>query len=221
MATPAPVSPARVDPAPEATPRSRAAPAYRGMLFATRAGWVAAIAGPAGVAALTLPGPDPDAARAAAAGALPRGSGRAVAWLDAPGEPAGWAGPAAGLLTAAAAQVREYLEGRRRAFDFPLDFGDRPAFTRRVLAETARIPYGEVRSYGQLAAAAGRPGAARAVGQVMASNPICLAVRCHRVVGWDGRLTGFGGGLPLKRRLLELEGARWDPPSLASTAFRE
>lgn len=192
-----------------AAPASPATPAaYHGAVFPSRLGWVGAVAGPAGVAALTLPTPDPDDARSSATAALPRGARSAVRWLSGGTAPE----EGAGLLADVAAQVRDYLEGRRPRFDFPLDLAGRSPFARRVLEETARIPYGEVRSYGQLAAGAGRPGAARAVGQVMAKNPVCLAVPCHRVVGSDGRLTGFGGGLELKRRLLELEGAR--APSL-------
>ncbi|PKN33516.1 MAG: hypothetical protein CVU61_13035 [Deltaproteobacteria bacterium HGW-Deltaproteobacteria-19] len=83
-------------------------------------------------------------------------------------------------------------------------------FRRLILMETGRIPRGKVRTYGSLAAAAGRPGAARAVGSAMASNPFPLAIPCHRVVRSDGSLGGFGGGLALKRALLEREGILFD-----------
>lgn len=83
-------------------------------------------------------------------------------------------------------------------------------FRCRVLAETGRIPRGKVRTYGSLAAAAGHAGAARAVGAVMAANPFPLAIPCHRVVRSDGSLGGFGGGLALKRALLEREGILFD-----------
>jgi methylated-DNA-[protein]-cysteine S-methyltransferase len=111
------------------------------------------------------------------------------------------------LKTAAArAQVREYLAGRRREFDLPLEPSGTP-FQRRVWQALRRIPYGETRSYGEVAAELGQPGAARAVGRANATNPICLIVPCHRVIGADGSLTGFAFGEDLKRRLLELEGA--------------
>jgi methylated-DNA-[protein]-cysteine S-methyltransferase len=106
----------------------------------------------------------------------------------------------------AATQLREYLDGDRREFDFPLDWslaGD----GQRVVLETLRdiAPYGHVVTYGELARRSGCPGGARAVGQAMARNPLPLVVPCHRVLAADG-LGGYGGGLPLKRRLLALEG---------------
>lgn len=113
--------------------------------------------------------------------------------------------------TAATQQLREYLGGQRRAFDLPL----RPlgsAFQQRVWAALCEIPYGEIRSYGQQAASLGRgPGSARAVGHANGQNPISIVVPCHRVIGSDGRLTGFGGGIEAKRWLLELE-RRGVPP---------
>jgi O-6-methylguanine DNA methyltransferase len=81
-------------------------------------------------------------------------------------------------------------------------------FRRAVLAETLRIPAGRTRTYGWLAAKVGRPRAARAVGRVMATNPLPLVIPCHRVVGSDGSLHGYGGGLPMKAALLRMEGAR-------------
>jgi methylated-DNA-[protein]-cysteine S-methyltransferase len=111
------------------------------------------------------------------------------------------------LKTAAArGQVREYLAGRRREFDLPLQPSGTP-FQQRVWQALRRIPYGETRSYGDIATELRRPGAARAVGRANATNPICLIVPCHRVIGADGSLTGFAFGEDLKRRLLELEGA--------------
>jgi methylated-DNA-[protein]-cysteine S-methyltransferase len=76
-----------------------------------------------------------------------------------------------------------------------------------VWRELEKIPYGETRSYAQVAAAIGTPNAVRAVGAANGSNPVAIVVPCHRVIGSGGRLTGYGGGLPLKKRLLELEGA--------------
>jgi methylated-DNA-[protein]-cysteine S-methyltransferase len=116
--------------------------------------------------------------------------------------------------TAATQQLREYLAGTRRVFELPL----RPLgteFQQQAWAALREIPYGEIRSYGQQAASLGRgPGAARAVGHANGQNPISIIVPCHRVVGSDGQLTGFGGGIEAKRWLLELE-RRKAPPEWA------
>ena len=103
-----------------------------------------------------------------------------------------------------AAQLAEYFEGRRTAFDVPLELAGSP-FQRRVWAALRKIPYGETASYGELARRVGAPSAARAVGVANRENPVAVIVPCHRVIGADGSLTGFGGGLERKRRLLELE----------------
>jgi methylated-DNA-[protein]-cysteine S-methyltransferase len=103
-------------------------------------------------------------------------------------------------------ELDEYFEGRRQSFDLSLDLRV-PAFQEQVLHELARVPYGETTTYGALAARAGRPKAARAVGTVMNRNPIPIVLPCHRVVGASGALTGYAGGLEIKRHLLELEGA--------------
>jgi O-6-methylguanine DNA methyltransferase len=102
-------------------------------------------------------------------------------------------------------QVLEYLAGQRRSFDLPLDVQGPGEFGRRALEACAAIPYGDTRSYGDLARELGSPGAARAVGSAMAHNPIPLVIPCHRVLGSDGRLHGFGGGLNVKEWLLRLE----------------
>jgi methylated-DNA-[protein]-cysteine S-methyltransferase len=111
-----------------------------------------------------------------------------------------------GALDEARRQLDEYFEGRRRLFDLDVDLGlaSKP-FSRRVLQELARVPYGEVTTYGALAARAGHPRAARAVGTVMNRNPIPIVLPCHRVVGASGSLVGYGGGLDRKRTLLHLE----------------
>jgi len=101
-------------------------------------------------------------------------------------------------------QIEEYLAGRRKNFDVPLHAEGTP-FMRQVWSELCRIPYGETRSYKDIAAAVGRPRAMRAVGMANNRNPIALFIPCHRVIGADGKLVGFGGGLDLKRRLLDLE----------------
>src|SRR6185369_6479096 len=121
--------------------------------------------------------------------------------------------PDAEPLPAVRAQLAEYLAGRRRDFDLPLDLtGAGTEFQRLCWKELLRIPFGETRSYGELAQRIGRPAAVRAVGQANHNNPIGVIVPCHRVIGADGSLTGYGGGLPMKRALLELEGVL--PPLL-------
>lgn len=104
-------------------------------------------------------------------------------------------------------QLDEYFEGRRRRFELELDWRLSRGFVRRVLAETARIPYGETRSYGEVAAAAGSARAYRAAGSALGANPIPILVPCHRVLRSGGGLGGYGGGLDVKRRLLAIEGA--------------
>jgi methylated-DNA-[protein]-cysteine S-methyltransferase len=101
-------------------------------------------------------------------------------------------------------QLDEYFAGERTAFDLPLR-QQGSAFEQRVWAELLRIPYGETASYGEVAARIGRPGMARAVGRANARNPIAIVCPCHRVIGGDGSLTGYAGGLATKRALLELE----------------
>ncbi len=104
-------------------------------------------------------------------------------------------------------QLDEYFAGNRRDFELDLDLRLAREFGRAVLEELARVPYGEVTTYGALAARAGRPRAARAVGTVMNRNPVPIVLPCHRVVGSTGSLVGYAGGLDRKRTLLELEGA--------------
>lgn len=101
-------------------------------------------------------------------------------------------------------QVSHYLEGKLREFDLTLDLRGSP-FRRRVLAAVGEIPYGGTASYGDIARWAGSPRGARAVGQAVGANPVPLIIPCHRVIGSNGALVGFGLGLPMKRRLLELE----------------
>ena len=104
-------------------------------------------------------------------------------------------------------ELDEYLEGRRHDFDLDIDLRGQPDFYLRVLGELARVGYGETTTYGTLAARAGNPRAARAVGTVMNRNPVAIVLPCHRVVGANGSLTGYGGGLHRKELLLRLEGA--------------
>ncbi len=109
-------------------------------------------------------------------------------------------------------ELDEYFEGRRTEFDLPLDVSRVPEFQRIVLHELALVPYGEVTTYGALAARVGKPRAARAVGGAMHHNPIPIVLPCHRVIGASGSLTGYGGGLDRKRALLRLEGAQLKLP---------
>jgi methylated-DNA-[protein]-cysteine S-methyltransferase len=104
-------------------------------------------------------------------------------------------------------ELDEYFEGRRRQFDLSVDLRGRSEFSRVVLEQLARVSYGEVTTYGSLAARSGRPRAARAVGTIMNRNPIPIVLPCHRVVGSTGSLVGYGGGLDRKRQLLDLEEA--------------
>ncbi len=129
-----------------------------------------------------------------AAGAMPTAEPGAAA--------ATWT--AEGILRRAARQIQEYFAGTRREFDLPLAPGGNP-FQQRVWTLLRGIPYGQTRSYGELARRLGRPGAARAVGSANARNPLPIVVPCHRVIGADGKLTGYYGGLRLKAFLLELE----------------
>jgi O-6-methylguanine DNA methyltransferase len=108
------------------------------------------------------------------------------------------------LLRHATEQLQAYFAGQRRDFDLPLDLAG-TAFQRSVWRALLDIPYGETRSYGFVAQAIGAPKAVRAVGAANGSNPIPIVVPCHRVIGAGGSLTGYGGGLALKRFLLELE----------------
>jgi methylated-DNA-[protein]-cysteine S-methyltransferase len=104
-------------------------------------------------------------------------------------------------------QLDEYFAGSRQSFDVTLDLGLLADFNRSVLRELARVPYGEVVTYGELASRAARPRAARAVGTVMNRNPLPIVLPCHRVIGANGKLVGYAGGLERKEALLRLEGA--------------
>ena len=109
-------------------------------------------------------------------------------------------------LDPARRQLDEYFEGRRRGFDLDLDWRLSAGFVRAVLRACNEIPFGETRSYSEMAVAAGSPRAFRAAGSALGANPIPVIVPCHRVLRTGGALGGYGGGLDAKRRLLELEG---------------
>jgi methylated-DNA-[protein]-cysteine S-methyltransferase len=110
-------------------------------------------------------------------------------------------------LDEARRELHLYFEGRLTEFDLPLDWRLSRDFRRRVLRAISHIPYGQTRSYMEVAASAGNERAVRAAGTACGSNPIPIVVPCHRVLRSGGELGGYGGGLPMKRALLELEGA--------------
>jgi len=109
------------------------------------------------------------------------------------------------LVVAARDQVLEYLDGRRQAFDLPVQPAGTP-FQQQVWSALAAVPFGRTTTYADLARGLGRPTATRAVGAAVGRNPISLIVPCHRVLGTDGSLTGYAGGLERKSALLQLEG---------------
>jgi methylated-DNA-[protein]-cysteine S-methyltransferase len=131
-------------------------------------------------------------------------------YMASPGKPpprsADWVmDPTIAPLPEAARQLREYFAGERRVFDLPLRLHGTD-FQKRVWQQLTAIPFGETWSYGQLARSLDNPNACRAVGLANGNNPIAIIVPCHRVIGADGSLTGFGGGLPRKQWLLAHEG---------------
>jgi O-6-methylguanine DNA methyltransferase len=109
-------------------------------------------------------------------------------------------------LAEAQRQVGEYLAGQRKSFDLPLDLRLLRPFQRQVLDATRAVPWGQATTYHALAAQVGRPRSGRAVGRAQATNPIPLVIPCHRVIGSDGSLRGYGGGLEMKAALLRMEG---------------
>ena len=158
----------------------------------TAFGWVGVAVSDQGLVTITLPRP----AEAEALSQLPESSGPTP-------------NPVEGLdVSALLVKLRRYFEGEPVTFDEPLDPTIGTEFQRRVWVLTRDIPRGQTRTYGQMARMAGSPpGAARAVGQAMARNPWPIIVPCHRVLGSDGSLTGFGGGVDMKRKMLQMEGA--------------
>ena len=111
------------------------------------------------------------------------------------------------VLRQAVAQLVEYFAGQRTAFDLPLDLQGGTPFQQSVWDALLRIPRGGTTSYGELARRLGKPQAARAIGAAVGRNPVSIVVPCHRVLGTDGTLTGYAGGLERKTALLQLEGA--------------
>lgn len=117
---------------------------------------------------------------------------------------ADWRESSRGAVGETVRQLREYFVGKRKEFDLPLAPQGTP-FQREVWRKLQEIPYGETISYGELAKRIGNPKASRAVGAANGQNPIPIVIPCHRVIGANGKLTGFGGGLPTKEALLALE----------------
>ena len=163
-------------------------------VFRTTWGWVGALASPEGLRRLTLPGPSaPEALRDLGPGA------RSAAY-------------APESFQTLADRLNAYFAGSPALFEDRLDLDQGTEFERSVWEAAGRIPFGETRAYGWVAERIGRSRACRAVGRALGRNPLPLIIPCHRVVGSDGSLCGYGGGLPLKKRLLDLE-ARGRAPS--------
>ena len=122
------------------------------------------------------------------------------------------------VLVDAERQLEEYFAGQRKEFALPLDVAG-TSFQRKVWNALRTIPFGETRSYGEIAKQVGSPGAMRAVGAANGRNPVSIVVPCHRVIGSTGKLTGFGGGLEAKAYLLALEGKNAHEPSMLPLAL--
>lgn len=161
---------------------------HRITIFKTDWGWLGLAASERGVIKLTLPQPSLAAAWERLENAVPEGV---------PVSPE--------TFQPVVDQLQRYFHGEAVEFDVPLDLSAHTPFLREVWEATHTIPYGETRSYAELAATVGRPRAYRAVGRAMALNPVPIIIPCHRVIGSNGGLHGYGGGLDLKRRLLDME----------------
>ncbi|MCH7996881.1 MAG: methylated-DNA--[protein]-cysteine S-methyltransferase [Chloroflexi bacterium] len=158
-------------------------------VFETKMGWMGVIGSARGLRRMTIPLPSPE-----------------EAFRDL--EPdLGEADLDPGFFGGLAGRMQRFFEDGEAAFPDQFDLPGATPFKKAVWEATRSIPRGETRSYGDIAVQVGRPGGARAVGQVMASNPIAVLVPCHRVIASDGGLGGYGGHLEVKRRLLTLEGA--------------
>jgi methylated-DNA-[protein]-cysteine S-methyltransferase len=158
-------------------------------VFKTQLGWVGILASKAGLQAVTLPQNTQKQA------------------FNSLGEQAKQAVLSKELLCAVEQRLKDYYSGKKHVFSDELDFSNASAFQKQVWQAARLIPYGETRSYGWIARQIGKPKAARAVGQALGKNPFLIVVPCHRVIAGDGTLGGFGGGLEMKKTLLELEKA--------------
>lgn len=157
-------------------------------VFKTSLGWAGLVAGKKGIKRIILPRPSKMKVSTLIESCYPN------------------ARPALAKLVEAGLQLQRFLAAESKVIDLKLDLSGVPAFHSQVYRLAQKIPYGQVRTYGWLAKVAGRPAAARAVGNALAHNPFPLAVPCHRVIRSDGQLGGFGGGIELKKVLLRLEG---------------
>jgi len=167
-------------------------------VFSTKLGWVAVGGSEMGLSFVTLPQPSPEAALAGIEGFVKGAVEEDSAFGDLP------------------FRLQRYFDGEMVAFPDKLDLGGATDFQQAVWNATRSIPYGEVRSYAWVAKRIGRPAACRAVGGALARNRLPIVVPCHRVVAGDGSLGGFGGGLELKRYLLDMEAGRARPSNSLS-----
>jgi methylated-DNA-[protein]-cysteine S-methyltransferase len=158
-------------------------------VFKTKLGWVGILASKAGLRAVTLP----QNTQKQAFNSLGEQAKRAVLSKE--------------LFSDLEQRLQDYYSGKKTAFPDELDFSNASAFRKQVWQAARLIPCGETRSYGWVARQIGKPKAARAVGQALGKNPFLIVVPCHRVIAGDGTLGGFGGGLEMKKTLLELEKA--------------
>jgi len=159
-------------------------------VFATPFGWIACLGSLKGLRKMTLPQPSPQQA------------------MDLIGEENESAEHDPDFFSELIQQVTAYFNGEECSFSVKLDFGDASPFQKAVWQATRSIPCGETASYSEIAYRAGNPGAARAVGKALNQNPLPLVIPCHRVIGRNGNLCGFGGGIAMKEALLTLEKAR-------------
>lgn len=157
--------------------------------FETQLGWMGVAETARGICGVKLPRPSRDAVLHSLQSEFP--TGRFMDRLPGP----------------VVSQLCDFAEGKRATFDVPVDLSALKPFQLAVLRAIRDIPYGETRSYGWVAQEIGKPHAARAVGQALAKNPVPIIIPCHRIISGDNRLGGYAGGLDLKQRLLELEGA--------------
>jgi methylated-DNA-[protein]-cysteine S-methyltransferase len=156
-------------------------------LTETKAGWIGLLSSPKGLIRTTLPKPSKELAVLDLGADIPQ------------------ARHTPAKFTVLVEQLEEYFAGKIVEFTFTPDWSAYTVFQQAVWSQTRAIKYGLTSTYGQVASVIGRPGAARAVGQALHINPLPLIIPCHRVLGHDGSLHGFGGGLPMKGYLLDLE----------------
>jgi len=172
------------------------------MVLETRLGWLGLLASTKGLRRVVLPQAAPEAVLEELGDFLPQACQSEEVFGDLPH------------------RLRQYFEGKRVEFPDLIDLTEATSFQKRVWEKVRSIPYGETRSYARVAREIGQPHAFRAVGQALRRNPLPIIIPCHRVLGRDGQLVGFGGreGLELKKKLLQLEGC-WPPSPLSRSAL--